>query len=207
MTITKNDFFTANNFKTLQDISKKYPEWKDFCMEIVNQFDDKFGATLYSETSGETKQLWFIDYNMIQRFALVGLETSELQKDRLYLYKFHAVLTESGIDIKSKELFDTGVNIAKMLPYIKSGKVLVDGVEYDSITLQTDDDTYNVGDTLISLDTELANEEGDDTRYDYNGAMYEVVKVEGKVIYLRTKDNVNTPFQETQTLYLYNKAK
>lgn len=207
MTITKNDFFTSNNFETLQDISKKYPEWKDFCMEIVNQMDDKFGATLYSETSGETKQLWFIDYNMIQRFALVGLETSELQKDRLYLYKFHAVLTESGIDIKSKELFDTGVNIAKMLPYIKSGKVLVDGVEYDSITLQTDDDTYNVGDTLISLDTVLANEEGDDTRYDYNGAMYEVVKVEGKVIYLRTKDNVNTPFQETQTLYLYNRAK
>ena len=36
MTITKNDFFTANNFETLQDISKKYPEWKDFCLEIVN---------------------------------------------------------------------------------------------------------------------------------------------------------------------------
>lgn len=207
MTITKNDFFTANNFKTLQDIGKKYPEWKDFCMEIVNQMDDKFGVTMLSETSGETKQLWFIDYNLIQRFALVGLETSELQKDRLYLYKFHAVLTESGVDIKSKELFDTGVNIAKMLPYIKSGKVLVDGVEYDSITLQTDDDTYNVGDTLISLDTVLANEEGDNVRYDYNGAMYEVAKVEGKVIYLRTKDNVNTPFRETQTLYLYNKAK
>ena len=207
MTITKNDFFTANNFETLQDISKKYPEWKDFCEQIVNQFDDKFGVTQYSETSGETKQLWFIDHNTIQRFALVGLETSKLQKDRLYLYKFHAVLTESGVDIKSKELFDTGVNIAKMLPYIKSGKVLVDGVEYDSITLQTDDDTYNVGDTLISLDTVLANEEGDNVRYDYNGAMYEVAKVEGKVIYLRTKDNVNTPFRETQTLYLYNRAK
>ena len=207
MTITKNDFFTANNFKTLQDIGKKYPEWKDFCMEIVNQMDDKFGVTQYSETSGEAKQLWFIDHNTIQRFALVGLETSKLQKDRLYLYKFHAVLTESGVDIKSKELFDTGVNIAKMLPYIKSGKVLVDGVEYDSITLQTDDDTYNVGDTLISLDTVLANEEGDDVRYDYNGAMYEVAKVEGKVIYLRTKDNVNTLFNETQTLYLYNRAK
>ena len=207
MTITKNDFFTANNFETLQDISKKYPEWKDFCMEIVNQMDDKFGVTMLSETSTEIKQLVFVDYNMAQRIVLVGLTASELQKDRLYLYKFHAVLTESGIDIKSKELFDTGVNIAKMLPYIKSGKVLVDGVEYDSITLQTDDDTYNVGDTLISLDTELANEEGDDTRYDYNGAMYEVVKVEGKVIYLRTKDNVNTPFQETQTLYLYNRAK
>ena len=84
-----------------------------------------------------------------------------------------------------------------MLPYIKSGKVLVDGVEYDSITLQTEDDTYNVGDTLISLDTVLANEEGDDVRHDYNGAMYEVAKVEGKVIYLRTKDNVNTPFYDT----------
>lgn len=207
MTITKNDFFTANNFSTLEDISKKYPEWKDFCMEIVNQMDDKFGLTMHSETSGETKQLWFIDHNTIQRFALVGLETSKLQKDRLYLYKFHAVLTESGVDIKSKELFDTGVNIAKMLPYIKSGKVSVDGVEYDSITLQTDDDTYNVGDTLISLDTVLANEEGDNVRYDYNGAMYEVAKVEGKVIYLRTKDNVNTLFNETQTLYLYNRAK
>lgn len=207
MTITKNDFFTANNFKTLQDIGKKYPEWKDFCMEIVNQMDDKFGATLYSETSGETKQLWFIDHNTIQRFALVGLETSKLQKDRLYLYKFHVVLTESGADIKSKELFDTGVNIAKMLPYIKSGKVLVDGVEYDSITLQTEDDTYNVGDTLIALDSQLANGEHNDNRYDYNGAMYEVVKVEGKVIYLRTKDEINTPFEQTQTLYLYNRAK
>ena len=205
MTITKNDFFTANNFETLQDISKKYPEWKDFCMEIVNQMDDKFGVTMLSETSGETKQLWFIDYNLIQRFALVGLETSKLQKDRLYLYKFHAVLTESGVDIKSKELFDTGVNIAKMLPYTKSGKVSVDGVEYDSITLQTDDDTYNVGDTLISLDTVLANEEGDDVRYDYNGAMYEVAKVEGKKVYLLTKDEVNTLVQETQTLYLYKK--
>ena len=207
MTITKNDFFTANNFKTLQDIGKKYPEWKDFCMEIVNQMDDKFGVTMLSETSGETKQLWFIDYNLIQRFALVGLETIKLQKDRLYLYKFHAVLTESGVDIKSKELFDTGVNIAKMLPYIKSGSTLIDGIEYSMITLQTDDDTYNVGDTLISLDTVLANEEHNDVRYDYNGAMYEVVKVEGKVIYLRTKDNVNTPFRETQTLYLYNRAK
>ena len=207
MTITKNDFFTANNFETLQDISKKYPEWKDFCMEIVNQMDDKFGLTMYSETSAEIKQLVFIDYNMAQRILFVGLETSELQKDRLYLYKFHATTDGQSGELKSKELFDTGVNIAKMPPYIKSGKVLVDGVEYDSITLQTDDDTYNVGDTLISLDTVLANEEGDDVRYDYNGAMYEVAKVEGKVIYLRTKDNVNTPFNETQTLYLYNRAK
>lgn len=207
MTITKNDFFTANNFKTLQDIGKKYPEWKDFCMDIVNQMDDKFGLTMYSETSAEIKQLVFIDYNMAQRILFVGLETSELQKDRLYLYKFHTTTDGQSGELKSKELFDTGVNIAKMPPYIKSGKVLVDGVEYDSITLQTDDDTYNVGDTLISLDTVLANEEGDDVRYDYNGAMYEVAKVEGKVIYLRTKDNVNTLFNETQTLYLYNRAK
>lgn len=207
MTITKNDFFTANNFKTLQDIGKKYPEWKDFCMEIVNQMDDKFGLTMYSETSVEVKQLVFVDYNMAQRIAFVGLETSKLQKDRLYLYKFHATVDGESGELKSTELFDTGVNIAKMPPYIKSGKVLVDGVEYDSITLQTDDDTYNVGDTLISLDTVLANEEHNDVRYDYNGAMYEVAKVEGKVIYLRTKDNVNTPFRETQTLYLYNRAK
>ena len=207
MTITKNDFFTANNFKTLQDIGKKYPEWKDFCMEIVNQMDDKFGYTMLSETSAEVKDLWFIDYNLMQRFVLIGIEANDLQKDRLYLYKSHSVEDEEDIKVLSTELFDTGVNIAKMLPYIKSGSTLIDGIEYSMITLQTDDDTYNVGDTLISLDTVLANEQGDDIRYDYNGAMYEVAKVEGKVIYLRTKDNVNTPFSETQTLYLYNRAK
>lgn len=207
MTITKNDFFTANNFETLQDIGKKYPEWKDFCMEIVNQMDDKFGLTMLSETSVEVKQLVFVDYNMAQRIVFVGLETSELQKDRLYLYKFHATTDGESGELKSKELFDTGVNIAKMPPYIKNNKTtLIDGIECNSITIQNDD-TFNVGDTLISLDTVLANEQGDDVRYDYNGAMYEVVKVEGKVIYLRTKDNINTPFNETQTLYLYNKAK
>ena len=207
MTITKNDFFTANNFKTLQDIGKKYPEWKDFCMEIVNQFDDKFGYTMLNETSAEVKDLWFIDYNLMQRLVLIGIEANDLQKDRLYLYKSHSVEDEEDIKVLSTELFDTGVNIAKMLPYIKSGSTLIDGIEYSMITLQTDDDTYNVGDTLISLDTVLANEQGDDIRYDYNGAMYEVAKVEGKVIYLRTKDNVNTLFQDTQTLYLYNRAK
>ena len=206
MTITKNDFFTANNFETLQDIGKKYPEWKDFCMEIVNQFDDKFGYTITSETSTEIKQLVFVDYNMAQRIVLVGLTASELQKDRLYLYKFHATTDGESAELKGTELFNTGVNY-KLLSYIKNSKTtLIDGIECNSITIQNDD-TFNVGDTLISLDTWIANEEGDDTRYDYNGAMYEVVKVEGKVIYLRTKDNVNTPFQETQTLYLYNKAK
>ena len=207
MTITKNDFFTANNFKTLQDIGKKYPEWKDFCMEIVNQMDDKFGYTMLSETSAEVKDLWFIDYNLMQRFVLIGIEANDLQKDRLYLYKSHSVEDEEDIKVLSTELFDTGVNIAKMLPYIKSGSTLIDGIEYSMITLQTDDDTYNVGDTLISLDTVLANEQGDDIRYDYNGAMYEVAKVEGKVIYLRTKDEINKLFEQTQTLYLYNRAK
>ena len=38
MTITKNDFFTANNFKTLQDIGKNY-EWEDFFKSITEQFD------------------------------------------------------------------------------------------------------------------------------------------------------------------------
>ena len=99
MTITKNDFFTANNFKTLQDISKKYPEWKDFCMEIVNQMDDKFGVTMLSETSTEIKQLVFVDYNMAQRIVLVGLTASELQKDKLYLYKMHATTDLSLIHI------------------------------------------------------------------------------------------------------------
>ena len=206
MTITKNDFFTANNFETLQDIGKKYPEWKDFCMEIVNQMDDKFGVTMLSETSTEIKQLFFIDYNMLHSTAIEGITAADLQKDKLYLYKLHATTDGESAELKSKELYNTGVNY-KLLSYIKNSKTtLIDGIECNSITIQNDD-TFNVGDTLISLDTWIANEEGDDTRYDYNGAMYEVVKVEGKVIYLRTKDNVNTPFQETQTLYLYNRAK
>ena len=84
MTITKNDFFTANNFKTLQDIGKKYPEWKDFCMEIVNQMDDEFGVTMLSETSAEIKQL--VDYNMAEHIPYPELTAADLQKGKLYLY-------------------------------------------------------------------------------------------------------------------------
>ena len=205
MTITKNDFFTANNFETLQDISKKYPEWKDFCMDIVNQMDDKFGTTMYSETSGEIKQLLFVDYNMAQSTVILGLAASELQKDKLYLYKMRSTIDGNTTELKSSELFNTGVN-CKLLSYTKGSDISYGGERLSTITIQNDD-TFNVGDTLISLDTYIANEEGNDIRYDYNGAMYEVAKVEGKVIYLRTKDNVNTLFNETQTLYLYNRAK
>ena len=208
MTITKNDFFTANNFSTLEDISKKYPEWKDFCMEIVNQMDDKFGVFQYSETTAEMKQLVFIDHNMAQRISFLGIKPSDLQQDRLYLYKVHAAVDNaSGVQIKSKELYDTGVNIAQMPPYIKGGSALIDGIECVSITLQNDGDSFNVGDTLLSLDSMLADETHTDIRNDYNGALYEVIKVEGKNVYLRTKDDINTLFKETQALYLYKKAK
>lgn len=207
MTITKNDFFTANNFKSLQDISKVYPEWKDFCMTIVSQMDDKFDVTMASETSAEVKQLFFGDYNTMQRFGVPGITATDLQKGKLYLYKYHATASESGQQILDKELYDTGVSVGEMPTYIKGKNVLVDGVECNVITIQNDD-TFNVGDTLLSLDTLLADSNGQDIRYDYNGALYEVVKVEGKDVYLRTKNtNINTPFQETQALYLYNKAK
>ena len=206
MTITKNDFFTANNFKTLQDIGKKYPEWKDFCMEIVNQMDDKFGVTMLSETSTEIKQLFFIDYNMLQSTVIEGITAADLQKDKLYLYKLHVTTDGESTELKSKELYNTGVNY-KLLSYIKNSKTtLIDGIECNSITIQNDD-TFNVGDTLLSLDNWIANEDYTDTRMDYNGAMYEVVKVEGKVVYLRTKDEINKLFEQTQTLYLYNRAK
>ena len=205
MTITKNDFFTANNFKTLQDIGKKYPEWKDFCMDIVNQMDDKFGVTMLSETSGEIEQLVFVDYNMAQSTVILGLAASELQKDKLYLYKMHSTKDGNIVDFKSSELFNTGVN-CKLLSYTKGSDIFYGDERLSSITIQNDD-TFNVGDTLISLDTWIANEEGDDIRYDYNGAMYEVAIVQDKTIYLRAKDKINTPFKETQTLYLYNRAK
>ena len=204
MTITKNDFFTANNFKTLQDIGKKYPEWKDFCMEIVNQMDDKFGVTVLSETSGELKQLMFVDYNMAEHNPYPGLTASELQKDKLYLYKLHATEGDN-IEIKSAEVFDTGVDM-KPLTFIFNENTMIDGKWSPVITIQSDD-TFNVGDTLLSLESYIANEQHNDIRMDYNGAMYEVAKVEGKKVYLLTKDEVNTLVEETQTLYLYKKAK
>lgn len=203
MTITKNDFFTANNFETLQDISKKYPEWKDFCLEIVNQMDDKFGVIQYSETSGEVKQLLFLDYNMAEHNPYPGITASELQKDKLYLLKMHATIDGESMELKSSELYNTGVNI-KPITYTFKENTEIDGKWAYRITIQ-DDVTYNVGDTLISLDTVLANEQGDDFRYDYNGAMYEVVKIEGENVYLQTKDHTNTPFQKVKTLYLYKK--
>ena len=205
MTITKNEFFTANNFETLQDISKKYPEWKDFCMEIVNQMDDKFGLTMYSETSGELKELFFLDQNMAEHNPYPGITASELQKDKLYLYKMHATIDGESMDIKSKELFDTGVDM-KPLTFIFNENTMIDGKWSPVITIQSDD-TFNVGDTLLSLESYIANEQHNDIRMDYNGAMYEVAKVEGKKVYLLTKDEVNTLVEETQTLYLYNRAK
>lgn len=202
MTITKNDFFTANNFKTLQDISKKYPEWKDFCEQIVNQFDDKFGATLYSETSGEIKQLLFLDQNMAEHNPYPGLTASELQKDKLYLFKIHATIDGESMELKSSELYNTGVNI-KPIPYTFNENTDIDGKWAYIITIQ-DDVTYNVGDTLLALEVMLVD--GEQFRNDYNGALYEVVKIEGDKVYLQAKDNnVNTPFQEVKTLYLYKK--
>ena len=203
MTITKNDFFTANNFSTLEDISKKYPEWKDFCMEIVNQMDDKFGLTLYSETSGELKELFFLDQNMAEHNPYPGITASELQKDKLYLYKMHTTIDGESMELKSSELYNTGVNI-KPLTFIFNENTMIDGKWSPVITIQSDD-TFNVGDTLLSLESYIANEEGNDIRMDYNGALYEVAKVEGKKVYLLTKDNVNTLVEETQTLYLYKK--
>ena len=99
------------------------------------------------------------------------------------------------VELKSSELFNTGVN-CKLLSYTKGSDISYGGERLSTITIQNDD-TFNVGDTLISLDTYIANEEGNDIRYDYNGAMYEVAKVQDKTIYLRAKDNVNTPFKET----------
>lgn len=207
MTITKNDFFTANNFKTLQDIGKKYPEWKDFCMEIVNQMDDKFGVTMLSETSGEIEQLVFVDYNMAQSTIILGLAASKLQKDKLYLYKMHDTIDGNTVELKSSELYNTGVNIDKPIKFTVKRKEVLNGVECDVIELNSFPYNYNVGDTLLSLESYISNEQHNDIRYDYNGALYEVMKVSGSVLWLRTKDNVNTPFRETQTLYLYNKAK
>ena len=206
MTITKNDFFTANNFETLQDISKKYPEWKDFCLEIVNQMDDKFGVTMYSETSTEIKQLVFVDYNMAQRIVLVGLTASELQKDKLYLYKMHSTIDGNIVDLKSSELFNTGVNIDEPIKYIIRGKEVINGVQCDVIELNSFPYNYTAGDTLLSLDTILKNDDNTE-REDYNGALYEVVQARGAILYLRTKDKIKTPLKDTQALYLYNRAK
>ena len=205
MTITKNDFFTANNFKTLQDIGKKYPEWKDFCMEIVNQMDDEFGVTMFNETSGEIKQLFFLDQNMVGQMQLPGITASELQKDKLYLYKIHSTIDGESEELKNTELYNTGVNI-KPLTFIFNENTDIDGKWSPVITIQSDD-TFNVGDTLLSLESYIVNEQHNDIRMDYNGAMYEVAKVEGKKVYLLTKDEANILVEDTQTLYLYNRAK
>lgn len=211
MTITKNDFFTANNFKTLQDIGKKYPEWKDFCMDIVNQMDDKFGTTMYSEPSaeaiGEIKQLWFTDYTTADRLQLLGLTASELQKDKLYLYKVHAdKVSGAYTKVTSTELYNTGVNIDEPIKYNYRSTEVIDGVQCDVIELNSFPFNYTAGDTLLSLDTILKNDDNTE-RADYNGALYEVMKASGAILYLRTKDKIKTPLKNTQALYIYNKAK
>ena len=200
MTITKNDFFTANNFKTLQDIGKKYPEWKDFCMEIVNQFDDKFVMTQINETSKDIKKLLFADKYMIQNENI-----SEAQEGNLYLIKQHILRKESD-QVLSSELYNTKVYLGEPSTFSYSGRTIIEGQTCYIMTIKSDDN-YNIGDTLISFESRLNNEAHNGIRYDYNGVLYKVVKVEDTKVYITTEEDVNTPTPAVTQFYLYKKAK
>lgn len=200
MTITKNDFFTANNFETLQDISKKYSEWKDFCMEIVNQMDDKFGQTKINDTHTDFKMMQFYDSRTIKNWGIEGL-----QEDTLYIMKQYVILEgDDGQEI-SKELYNTGVYIGQTPNYKYNANWELNGKQQPSITLQSDV-TYNVGDVLISFDATIPNDGS--IRYDYNGALFEVYKVDGTKVDLVCKDEIsNNGFQDITGFFLYKKAK
>lgn len=131
-----------------------------------------------------------------------------LQEDTLYIFKQHAIAegdSGGGQEI-SREVYNTGVFIGKTPNYKYNANWELDGKQQPSITLQSDV-TYNVGDVLIAFDATIPNDENTDIRYDYNGALFEVYKVDGTKVDLVCKDEItNNGFQDITKFFLYKKA-
>ena len=108
----------------------------------------------------------------------------------------HSTIDGNITELKSSELYNTGVNIDKPIKYNYSRTEVIDGVKCDVIELNSFPYNYTAGDTLLSLDTILKNDDNTE-RADYNGALYEVVKASGAILYLRTKDKIKTPLKDT----------
>ena len=193
MTITKNDFFTANNFKTLQDIGKNY-EWEDFFKSITEQFD---------ATWSKDNQIQILRGSIIKNKNYK--DTNDLQEDKLYIARIQTFRPVSALPYVKYTYYDTGVYVGESSKFSDGGEYIELGKPHIEVIIPQDDTEYNVGDVFIDFDRYVQNPNViGTTRNDYNGAVYEVYKIKDGKIYLMTMTK-NLEGGELGQLYLYKK--
>ena len=191
MTITKNDFFTANNFKTLQDIGKNY-EWEDFFKSITEQFD---------ATWSKDNKIQILRGSIIKNKDFK--DTNDLQEDKLYIARIQTFRPVSALPYTKYTYYDTGVYVGESSKFSDGGEYAELGKPPIEVIIPQDDTEYNVGDVFIDFDR-YVQANGGATRNDYNGAVYEVYKIKDGKIYLMTMTK-HLEGGNLGQLYLYKK--
>lgn len=191
MTITKNDFFTANNFKTLQDIGKNY-EWEDFFKSITEQFD----ATWSKDNKIEILRGSIIKNKNYK-------DTNDLQEDKLYIVRIQTFRPVSALPYVKYTYYDTGVYVGESSKFSDGGEYMEFGKPDIEVIIPQDDTKYNVGDVFIDFDRYVWAG-GGVTRNDYNGVVYEVYKIKDGKIYLMAMTKLEENSKLGQ-LYLYKR--
>ena len=196
MTITKNDFFTAYNFKTLQDIGKEY-EWEDFFKSITEQFN----ATWSKDNKIQILRGSIIKNNQNYK------DTNDLQEDKLYIARIQTFRPVSALPYTKYTYFDTGVYVGESSKFSSDRsymQVVGNQARNVEVIIPQDDTEYNVGDVFIDFDRYVTGPNGGATLNDYSGAVYEVYKIKDGKIHLMAM----TKYLEggsLDQLYLYKK--
>ena len=196
MTITKNDFFTAYNFKTLQDIGKEY-EWEDFFKSITKQFNF---------TWSKDNKIQILRGSIIKNNNSFK-DTNDLQEDKLYIVRTYVIRPVSALPYVKYTYYDTGVYVGESSKFSSDRDYIqVVGNQARNVQVITpqDDTEYNVGDVFIDFDRYVYPEGGGATRNDYNGIVYEVYKIkDGKIHLMAMTENEENGL--LGQLYLYKK--
>lgn len=197
MTITKNDFFTAYNFKTLQDIGKEY-EWEDFFKSITKQFN---------ATWSKDNKIQILRGSIIKNNKNLN-DTNDLQEDKLYIMRTQTFRPVSALPYTKHTYFDTGVYVGESSKFSsdRNYTVVVDKQARDvEVIIPQDDTEYNVGDVFIDFDRNVWDEANvGNTRNDYNGVVYEVYKIQDGKIHLMAMA-YRAEHSGVGQLYLYKK--
>ena len=196
MTITKNDFFTANNFKTLQDIGKNY-EWEDFFKSITEQFD---------ATWSKDNEIQILRGSIIKNSNNFK-DTNDLQEDKLYIVRTYVIRPVSALPYVKYTYYDTGVYVGESSKFSSDRnyiQVVGNQARKVEVIIPQDDTEYNVGDVFIDFDRYVTGPNGGATLNDYNGAVYEVYKIENEKIHLMTMTK-HLEGGKLGQLYLYKK--
>ena len=177
MTITKNDFFTAYNFKTLQDIGKEY-EWEDFFKSITKQFN---------ATWSKDNKIQILRGSIIKNSNNFK-DTNDLQEDKLYIARTYVIRPVSALPYVKYVYYDTGVYVGESSKF-SNDRNYIQVVDKKARTVEViipqDDTEYNVGDIFIDFDRNIQDEVNlGNNRNDYNGVVYKVYKIQDGKIHL-----------------------